>query len=175
MGEQQGHLGQLQLQGGCAAVVAGGHQLGSRHPEKFAHPLEHLLLQGMIGLEVALERPVQAAAGGQEGGMLAGAVVLQRALTPRRGGALQLLGLQIRPPENLEGLTGLNGLAGVGGAGDGQGPVVMAALLAGTAADEHLGLKGLEGRADEAQLLGITGPHQHAAALVADHGVDPMP
>jgi len=86
----------------------------------------------MIGLEVALERPVQAAAGGQEGGMLAGAVVLQRALTPRRDGALQLLGLQIRPPENLEGLTGLNGLAGVGGAGDGQGPVVMAALFIST-------------------------------------------
>ena len=62
----------------------------------------------------------------------------------------------------------------MGGAGDGQGSVVVLAVIGGAAAHEHLGLEGLEGGADEAELLRVTGTHQHAAALIADHGMHAM-
>ena len=145
VGKQQGHLGQLQLQGRRAAVIAGRHQFGAGHAEQVAHLLEHLLLQGMVRLQVALQGPVHAAATGQEGGVLARAVVLQGTGAAHRDRALQLLRFQVGVPEQLEGFAGVGGGAGMGGTGNRQAAVIVAGLVGGAAGHEHLGLEGFEG------------------------------
>ena len=103
--------------------------------------------------------------------MLPRAVVLQAAAAPLRHRALQLVGLDLRPPEHLEGLAGMGGRAGMGGAGDRQPAFAAATALRRTAAHEGGGLEGLEGRAHEAELLRVSRAQQHPAALVAHHGM----
>ena len=174
VGKGEGHLGQLQLQGGGAAVVGGADQLGGGDRQQFADAFEHLLLDGMVDLQVALQGPVQLAAGGQEGRVLAGAVVLQGAAGALGDGALQVGGFHFGSPEQAEGLAGVGGRAAMGGAGNGQAPVAAAAALGGAAADKGHGLERFEGAAHETQLLGITGPQQHPAAAVTDHRMDPV-
>ena len=174
VGKQQRHLRELQLQGGGAAVVAGGQELSGGHAQEFTYPLKHLLLQRVVELEVALQWPLHAFAGGQEGGVFARAVVLQGALAPFWCEALELFALQIRFPQDLERLAGLLRFPCMGGAGDGQGAVVVVAQVGSAAAHEHLGLERLERRADEAELLRVAGAHQHPAALVAHHRMHPV-
>jgi hypothetical protein len=71
MGIEQGHLGQLQLQGGGTAVIAGHHQFGRRQGQQLGNPLQHLLLQGVLALQVALAAPAEPLAGGQKGRVFA--------------------------------------------------------------------------------------------------------
>ena len=106
--------------------------------------------------------------------MLARAVVLQG--TGGTGGnrTLQPTRIQIGPPEQSEGLSGVGGGAGMGSAGDRQPPLAASGAIGGATGHEGGGLEGLEGRADEAELLGIPSPHQHPAPLIADHRMDPM-
>ena len=144
VGKQQGHLGQLQLQGRGAAVIAGRDQFGAGHAQQVAHLLEHLLLQGMVGLEVALQGPMHAAATGQEGGVLARAVVLQGTGAALGNRALQLVGLEIGVPEQLEGFAGVGRGAGMGGAGDRQAALIVAGLVGGAGGHIDLGLEGLQ-------------------------------
>ena len=175
MGIQQGHLGQLELQRGGAAVIHAGDQLRPRQPQQLADPFEHLLLQRMVGLQVALDGPVHLPTGGQEGCVLAGAIVLQWTAGSRWGGALEVLGVQFGAPQQFERLSGVDCGTGMGSAGDRQAPLAGTHAIGGAAGYEHGGLEGLQGGAHEAQLLGITGAHQHPTALIADHRMDPVP
>ena len=89
-------------------------------------------------------------------------------------GALQLFRFDFGAPQHLEGLPGMHGCAGMGGARDGQTPLAALALIGGATGDKHCGLKGLEGRAHKAELLGIASAHQDPAAAITNGGVHPV-
>ena len=71
--------------------------------------------------------------------------MLQGAAAGGRHGALQLLGFELGPPEQLEGLAGVDGRARMAGAGDRQAPLAAVAVVGRATADKHAGLERFEG------------------------------
>ena len=89
MGIEQGHLSQLQHQGGSATVIPLGNQFLSRQADQFSDPAVHFDLQRVVLLEIGLDRPAHLSAGGQEGSVLAGTIVLKGTVSPIRHRALK--------------------------------------------------------------------------------------
>ncbi|MND78212.1 hypothetical protein D3C80_699220 [compost metagenome] len=170
--------------GGDGAAIDAAIVLTESRTRQACHRGADFPLQRMIVADITSGIRAGVAAGADEAGMFAGAIIVKRRRLFQRAGlmddgflvgrpvraAFQRIGIPARFRQHRSGEFHMRVLAGMGGAGKCQFAVTEAIGIRSTAFQQRQRLHGLAGGTREDAALDIASRKQHAAITIHHHG-----